>query len=86
MYPNPWMHQPLYPHPFLFHPFFFFGPWGLIVLLFWVLLVGIPVGRVLGRMGFSPWLAMLAFIPVVNLIFLWIVATTTWPSERGSDG
>ncbi len=48
--------------------------------------------KILGRMGYPPWLAIMASIPLVNLIVLYYVALTPWPSEshlnlpRESDG
>jgi hypothetical protein len=38
--------------------------------------------KILGRMGFPPWLAIMASIPLVNLVLLYYVALTPWPSER----
>jgi len=38
--------------------------------------------KILGRMGFPPWLAIMASIPVVNLVMLYYVALTSWPNER----
>ncbi len=40
-----------------------------------------PTGRILGRMGFSPFWSILAFIPLLNLIGLWIVAFAEWPEK-----
>lgn len=46
----------------------------------WVMMVALlaliiyPVGLILRRLGYSPLWAALAFVPVVNLIGLWIVA------------
>ena len=41
--------------------------------------------KILGRMGFPPWLAILASIPILNLVLLYYVALTPWPSEaRGA--
>jgi len=37
--------------------------------------------KILGRMGFPPWLAIMASIPVVNLVLLYYVALTPWPVE-----
>lgn len=60
-------------------------------LSFWhVLIVGgvialyvVPVALILRRMGYSPAWVLLWFIPVVNAIGLWIIATATvWPRER----
>ena len=37
--------------------------------------------KILGRMGFPPRLAIMASIPVVNLVLLYYVALTPWPRE-----
>ena len=44
-----------------------------------VALVLYPVGRILKRLGFSPFWSILSLIPLVNLIGLWIVAFVEWP-------
>lgn len=41
-----------------------------------------PAGRILNRIGFSPLWSILVFVPLVNLIALWILAFTDWPSGR----
>lgn len=41
-----------------------------------------PAGRILNRIGFSPLWSILIFVPLVNLIALWILAFTDWPSGR----
>jgi len=41
-----------------------------------------PVGRILSRIGFSPLWSIVMFIPVINLIALWILAFTEWPRGR----
>jgi len=38
--------------------------------------------KILGRMGYPPWLAIMASIPLVNLIVLYYVAFTPWPREE----
>ncbi len=40
----------------------------------------VPVGRILGRAGFSPWWCILAIIPGVGLIGLWVFAFVPWPA------
>jgi len=37
--------------------------------------------KILGRMGFPPWLAIMASIPIVNLVLLYYVAMTPWPID-----
>ncbi|BDD94880.1 hypothetical protein OYT13_08000 [Pandoraea sp. XJJ-1] len=56
----------------------------LIGLLVAIVLVGVPVWRILTRLGLSPWFTVLAFIPVVNIISLWLLSYAAWPGQRTS--
>jgi hypothetical protein len=44
------------------------------------LLVVIPAARICSRVGFSPWLGLLALLPVANFVLLWFVAFALWPA------
>ena len=37
--------------------------------------------KILGRMGYPPWLAIMASIPLVNLILFYYLALSPWPRE-----
>jgi hypothetical protein len=50
-----------------------------------VAVVVYPVGRILNRIGFSPLWAIVVFIPLLNLIALWILAFTEWPGGREGE-
>ncbi|MDE2227769.1 MAG: hypothetical protein KGL11_01850 [Alphaproteobacteria bacterium] len=56
-----------------------FGHW-LVFIVFIVVFI-YPIGRILGRIGLSPLWSILAFIPIVNLIALWILAFAEWPQS-----
>ncbi|HET7618458.1 MAG TPA: hypothetical protein VFK20_08110 [Vicinamibacterales bacterium] len=43
-----------------------------------------PAGRICRRIGFSPWLGVLAVIPIANVLLLWFVAVSPWP-VRGDN-
>ena len=43
----------------------------------------VPFWKIFSRMGFPPWLAVIASLPLVNLIVLYYVALTPWPRESG---
>ena len=45
------------------------------------LLVAIPAGMILKRIGFSAWWALLCFVPAVTLFSLWLLAFIRWPRE-----
>jgi hypothetical protein len=56
--------------------------WLIFVVMVAVLLY--PIGRILARIGLSPFWSILALIPFVNLIALWFLAFINWP-ERESE-
>ena len=51
----------------------------LIAILVMSLVVMWPAGRICRRLGFSPWLGILAALPLANLLLLWFVALAEWP-------
>lgn len=56
----------------------------LIAILVMSLAVMWPAGRICRRLGFSPWLGVLAALPLANLLLLWFVALARWPrAENG---
>ena len=57
----------------------------------WVLILSllqlVAFWKILGRMGYPPWLAIMASVPLVNLVLLYYVALNPWPREgRWNDG
>ncbi len=60
---------------------------GLAHLIFFVGMVALvlyPIGRILGRAGFSPFWSLLVFVPIVNLIALWVFAFSDWAAKRSA--
>jgi hypothetical protein len=54
---------------------------------FWLvgaIVVIIPFWRICQRVGYSPWLSLLMAVPLVNLIFIYILAFSNWPSQKGA--
>jgi hypothetical protein len=51
-----------------------------------ILLAGIPIATILHRAGRSRWWTVLAFVPLLNLIGLWVFAFTRWPNLAGPAG
>lgn len=43
-----------------------------------------PVGRILDRLGFSPFWSILALVPPLNLLGLWVLALSPWPRDRAN--
>lgn len=53
------------------------GHW--IVFVVMVAVVLYPIGRILGRIGLSPFWSILVLLPLVNLLALWLLAFIEWP-------
>jgi hypothetical protein len=51
-----------------------------------IVLVGVPIARVIHRSGHSRWWAIIAFLPLLNLIGLWVFAFVRWPSTERAAG
>jgi hypothetical protein len=58
----------------------------LIDLIILGVVFGIPVAMVLKKAGYSRWLTLLAFVPLVNMVCLWIFAFQTWPALKTRAG
>jgi len=61
----------------------YWSVWHWIVFAAFAALVLYPIGRILARIGFSPFWSVIAFIPFANLVGLWVVALATWPRNQG---
>ena len=70
----------------MYHGFYgmggFFGFWWPAAAI----LLIIPFWRLCVRIGHSPWLRLLLLVPLVNLIFIYFIAFSEWPSQRGRAG
>ena len=64
---------------------------GGLSILHWLILLTIsmiwvvPSAVILRKAGFSGWLALIAFVPLVNLVALWVFAFVKWPVERSKS-
>ena len=65
-------HLPIDPHLAYFLPFF-----GLFAIVSVVIYI-IPFWMIFKKAGFSPWLALLLFVPLANIIILYVIAFSQW--------
>jgi bacteriorhodopsin len=56
--------------------------WLVVAGVFYALII-IPVARIMRRAGRSSYWSILALIPVVSFIGLWVFAFTRWPALDG---
>jgi len=66
-----------------FHAFpFFVWPFGLVFGLIGFLIFALPMMEIIHKAGYSRIWILIWFVPLVNLIFLWIFAFSRWPSQN----
>ncbi|MGA8975685.1 MAG: hypothetical protein WB496_21290 [Pseudolabrys sp.] len=54
--------------------------WQWLIFIFFIVVLGIPIGRILTRIGYSKWWTIVYFIPFVNIVGIWILAYSRWPA------
>jgi hypothetical protein len=57
-----------------------FGPTHWLFFAVMVAVILYPIGRILKRIGMSPFWSVVALIPLGNLVGLWVLAFVDWPS------
>ena len=57
-----------------------------IVLAFMLVIYVIPAVVILRKAGFSGWWCLLGFVPIVNIIMIWVFALADWPNLRKPPG
>lgn len=57
-----------------------YGSGMVLPFLVMIALIGIPAALILGKAGYSKAWVILAFIPIINLVALWVFALAKWPA------
>jgi len=58
------------------------GPWELFLTLLLSLIFILPGWKICSKMGYPGLICFLGFIPIINIIFIFYLAFTTWPIEK----
>jgi uncharacterized membrane protein YhaH (DUF805 family) len=53
-----------------------------ITLAFTLAVFVVPTVMILRKAGYSGWWCLLGFVPIVNIVMLWVFAFSEWPSLR----
>jgi uncharacterized RDD family membrane protein YckC len=59
-----------------------------VILVFVVLYAGvllIPAWMIVKKAGYNPALSLLALVPIVNLVALYVFAFSNWPVNAGAE-
>ena len=54
--------------------------WHWIIVIVTLATAIVPPVKILGKAGYSGWWVLLGFVPLVNLIMLWVFAFADWPA------
>jgi uncharacterized membrane protein YhaH (DUF805 family) len=57
-----------------------FDIWHFIAIAIWLVIFLPPCIRIVRRVGYSGWWALLMIVPGVNVIALWALAFIRWPA------
>ncbi|OZI57884.1 hypothetical protein [Bordetella genomosp. 1] len=61
--------------------------WYWVVLLIYCLVFVLPIALIVRKSGRSAWWVLTLFIPLANILFLWLFALTSWPAlEKDEAG
>ncbi len=60
--------------------------WHIIIFLVLLLVFLVPYVMIIKKAGYSGWWVLVTFIPLVNLIMLWVFALARWPVEQRAAG
>jgi hypothetical protein len=55
-------------------------PFGPLVMLVFAALVIVPFWFIFGKAGFPRWLSLLMVVPIANIVMLYVLAFSAWPS------
>jgi hypothetical protein len=58
------------------------GPIGLLIV---AIIIGLPFWKICAKAGYPGITSLLIYIPLLNLIFLYWLAFSAWPSLRKAD-
>lgn len=58
-----------------------FSIWHWLMVVIWLVGFGWPIAKILKRIGFSGWWTAIAFLPLINIVGLWVLAVTKWPRD-----
>lgn len=53
----------------------------MLILAYGLLLI-LPLWKIVGKAGFHPALSFLAFVPIVNVVMIYVFAFVSWPSLK----
>jgi len=60
------------------------GSFGLFMWLIMMAVIILPFWFIFSKAGYSRWLSLLMVVPIINIVMVYFLAFSTWPSQRES--
>ncbi len=60
----------------------YMGSFGLFMWLIMAVVIILPFWFIFSKAGYSGWLSLLIVVPIINIVTLYFLAFSTWPSQR----
>ncbi|MCG6975172.1 MAG: hypothetical protein LJE56_02045 [Acidiferrobacterales bacterium] len=61
------------------------GGFGFLFMLFWAVILIFPFWRISERVGYPGWISLLMLVPGINIIYVYFLALSKWPSEKTKE-
>lgn len=52
------------------------------IIMLYIAIIVVPFWRIVSKAGYAGAWSLLALVPLVNIILLWVFAFVRWPNER----
>jgi hypothetical protein len=62
------------------------GGFGFLFMLLWAVILIYPFWRISERVGYPGWISLLMLVPVINIVYVYFLALSKWPSEKTGEG
>ena len=56
--------------------------WQLVIIIGILVIPFIIFSPILNKAGFSRWWSLCFFVPIVNILMVWVFAFIEWPAEK----
>lgn len=60
--------------------------WQLIIIVVYAAIIVLPVWKITTKAGYNGWFSLIMIIPLANLIYLYFLGFSNWPSLRKDEG
>jgi len=65
-------------------PYMFMGPIGLMFIVVGFLIFALPIMEIIHKAGYSRIWILVWFVPLANIVMLWVFAFSRWPAGSRS--